>query len=113
MSQLPHLPFLPPETFEDTMVVDEIDFGHEAKQPVAPFKGAKFIIYPCQTSPLDIHDVAECWFVASGCGVITYNGEQKNIVKPGDVLYFKPQQSHAVWNNGTENLLIFSIWWHQ
>lgn len=111
MPQLPRLSFLPPEIFDNAMVVDEIDFGHIAQQPIAPFKGSKFIVYPGQTSPLDVHDVIECWFVASGSGIVTYGGIQKEMIKPGDVLYFQPQQSHEVWNNGTENLLIFSVWW--
>lgn len=111
MNQLPHLSFLTPEIIEDLMVVDEIDFGQETGQPLAPFKGSKFIVYPNHTSPLDIHDVKECWFVASGSGVVTYNDEKKIIIKPGDVLYFESQQSHDVYNNGTENLMIFSVWW--
>ena len=112
MSQVPLLPFLPPEIFGNSMVVNEIDFGNELQQAFTPFKGSKFIVYPAQTSPPDIHDVKECWFVASGCGLVTCDGEQKMAIKPGDVLYFKPQQRHEVWNNGTENLLIFSIWWN-
>lgn len=113
MRQLPYLSFLAPEIIEDIMVVDEIDFGHGKQRPLAPFKGSKFILYPAQTSPVDIHDVTECWFVASGSGIITCNGEHKMNIKPGDVLYFKSQQSHEVYNNGIENLLIFSVWWHK
>jgi methionyl-tRNA synthetase len=113
MSQLPRLAFLPPEVFENTMLINEIDFGHKGQQPIAPFKGSKFIVYPSQTSPLDIHDVKECWFVASGTGIVTYNGQQTEEIKPGDVLYFESQQSHDVYNNGTENLMIFSVWWNK
>ncbi len=111
MNNLPRLSFLSPEIFGHAMVVDEIDLGHESEQPVAPFKGSKFIVYPNETSPLDIHDVKECWFIASGSGIVTYNGDRKEAVKPGDVLFFDSQQSHEVFNNGTENLLVFSVWW--
>ncbi|MBC7886375.1 MAG: cupin domain-containing protein [Ferruginibacter sp.] len=93
------------------MVVDEIDLGHESGQPIAPFKGSKFIVYPNQTSPLDIHDVKECWFIAAGSGIVTCNGATEKAVNPGDVLFFNSQQSHQVFNNGPENLLVFSVWW--
>lgn len=111
MNHIPKLSFLPPELLDNAMVVDEINFGHEKQQPAAPFKGSKFIVYPNETSPLDIHDVKECWFVASGSGIVTYDGKDKEAIKPGDVLLFESQQSHQVFNNGTQNLLIFSVWW--
>ncbi len=111
MNTHPKLSFLSPEIFGNAMVVDEIDFGHEAEQPIAPFKGSKFIVYPGETSPLDVHDVKECWFIASGTGIVTYEGEKKETVKQGDVLCFDSQQSHEIFNNGSENLQIFSVWW--
>ena len=112
MNSFPCLSFLSPDKTETAMVVDEIDFGHEKECPIAPFKGSKFTVSPGQTSPLDVHDVKECWFVAAGHGIVTYSGVQKEVVNAGDVLYFEPQRSHEVYNNGTENLLIFSIWWN-
>lgn len=111
MNNIAKLSFLPPELYDNAMVVDEIDLGHESEHPIAPFKGSKFIVYPNETSPLDIHDVKECWFIASGSGIVTYNGELKEAVKPGDVLFFDSQQSHQIFNNGTANLMIFSVWW--
>ncbi len=111
MNQIPSLSFLPPELFDNAMVVDEIDFDHDKKEPMTPFKGSKFIVYPNETSPLDVHDVKECWFIASGSGIVTYDGESTQAIKPGDVLLFNSQQSHQVFNNGTENLMVFSVWW--
>lgn len=111
MSTLPQLSFLPPEYYDGSMVVEELSLGHENEQPIAPFKGSKFVVFPNETSPLDQHDVIECWFIAAGTGEVIYNGEKKAIVKTGDVLYFESQQSHQVYNNGSENLLIFSVWW--
>ncbi len=111
MNQMPVRSFLPPELYDDAMVVDEIDFGHSTGKPLAPFKGSRFIVYPNETSPIDIHDVKECWFIASGTGVVKYDGESTREVKPGDVLLFSSQQSHEVFNNGSENLVVFSVWW--
>ena len=112
MNTIPKLSFLPPEIHE-TMVVDEIDLGHTADQAIAPFKGSKWVVKPNEWSPLDIHDVRECWFIASGTGIVTYKEEFKEAVKAGDVLYFNSQESHKVFNNGTEDLLVFSVWWQQ
>ena len=112
MNIIPKLSFLPPE-LNDTMVVDEIDLGHTGNEPIAPFNGSKWVVKPNESSPLDIHDVRECWFIASGTGILTYKDELKGEVKPGDVLYFNSQESHKVFNNGTEDLLVFSVWWKQ
>lgn len=111
MNNNPALSFLPSELYDHAMVVDEIDFGHAKDQPISPFKGSKFIVYPDETSPLDVHDVKECWFIASGSGILTYEGELKKAIQPGDVLLFDSQQSHKVLNNGTEDLVVFSVWW--
>lgn len=111
MNNLPALSFLPAEIYGDSMVVDEIDFVVQEGNTVAPFKGSKFIVYPGETSPLDLHEVKECWFVAAGTGVVNYCDETKTSVKQGDVLFFDSKKSHEVYNNGIENLLIFSVWW--
>ena len=113
MHNNPKLSFLPAEIIGDAMVVDEIDFGHEVIMPIAPFKGSKFIVYPNESTPVDVHDVKECWFIAAGSGLVTYNGKRKEVVKTGDVLCFESQQSHEVFNNGSEDLMIFSVWWKQ
>lgn len=111
MNNNPKLSFLPEETFGNAMVVDEIDLGHESPKTLAPFKGSKFVVFPGATSPVDVHDVKECWFVAAGSGLVTYDGSYTEPVKTGDVLCFDSRQSHLVHNNGSENLMIFSIWW--
>ena len=111
MYNKPSLSFLSPEIFDDAMVVDEIDFGHSKMQPLTPFKGSKFIVYPNQSSPVDIHDVKECWFIASGTGILTYRETSGKSVKAGDVLLFDSQESHKIFNNGTIDLVVFSVWW--
>src|SRR4051812_4270965 len=110
MFQIPKLSFLPPETFGESMNVDEINFSFNGTS-LPPFKGSRFVVYPGQTSPLDVHQVKECWFIASGKGIIYYADDITMEVNQGDILYFDSNKSHQVLNNYTKDLLIFSIWW--
>lgn len=109
MSQIPKLSFLPPEIFGQSMRVNEIDFTDV--RPLPPFKCSRFVVNPGQVSPLDVHDVKECWFIASGNGIIHYNDDVRTRVNHGDILYFDSNKGHQIQNDNTEDLVAFSIWW--
>jgi len=110
MIDIPKFDFKAPEKHEDAMLVNEIDFMINNKS-VSPFNAARFIVYPGQTSPLDKHLVKETWFIISGEGELTYDGEMKCKALPDDVFYFDSYKSHSIKNTGTENLVVFTIWW--
>ena len=111
MNKIPQLTFHEPEWEGQAMMVEEVKLFHESEQPLAPFKSSRLVEYPGKTSPLDLHDVKECWFIASGEGIVTYDGADEVSVKPGDVLYYDSRKSHSITNTGNKELLIFSVWW--
>ncbi len=78
---------------------------------VAPFKGGKFVVEPGVRSKLDIHDVRECWIMASGEGVLYYDGKPFEVTA-GDFLFFESQHSHQIENKGDEDIVIYSVWWN-
>jgi mannose-6-phosphate isomerase-like protein (cupin superfamily) len=111
MSQTPKLSFSNQEISGKAMLVEEVDLPLADGQPVAPFNSLRMLIPPGGCSTVDIHDSKECWFIASGNGVIIYNGETRLDIKPGDVLFYDSRRSHQVFNHGDEDILLFSIWW--
>lgn len=111
MNAIPQLSFLEPEMEGQAMMVEEINLLHQTEQPLAPFKSSRFVVYPGQTSPVDLHDVKECWFIAAGKGIVTYDGAAEVPVKTGDVLFYDSRKSHSISNTGEQELLIFSVWW--
>ena len=75
-----------------------------------PFKGGKYVVDPGSTSRPDTHDVKECWMIAQGTGMLNYDGDDFRISQ-GDYFYFQPQKTHIVANDGTEPLVVFTVWW--
>lgn len=105
----PKLPFLPPEQSGEGMSVHEVQFD-SISTTVIPFKSSYFVVQPGCQSPLDSHSVHEIWMLAQGEGELIYDGET-SLLRPLDVIYFRPPKTHQVRNTGTEPLTIFSIWW--
>ncbi len=109
-TKIPKLNFLPPQLLGDDVRVDVVDTAPEGVA-LAPFKASKIIVYPGHWSPLDNHEVKECWMISSGQGELVYNDDVKEPIKAGDVLFYDSFNSHKVFNNGSEDLIIFSLWW--
>ena len=78
---------------------------------IAPYKASIFIIKPGAESPLDFHEVKECWVVVDGIGALQCNENQFDI-KQGDAIYFEPFDKHLVKNIGSVDLKIISTWWN-
>lgn len=81
-----------------------------AEKMRAPFKVARFTVAPNCASTIDSHAVHEIWMIAQGTGELVYDGESVRISAP-DLLYFEPPKTHLVRNDGTEPLVVFSVWW--
>lgn len=76
----------------------------------APFKVARFTVAPNCASTVDSHAVHEIWMIAQGTGELVYDGQTVRVSAP-DMLYFEPPKTHLVKNDGTELLVVFSVWW--
>jgi mannose-6-phosphate isomerase-like protein (cupin superfamily) len=77
---------------------------------VAPFKAACFSVEPGYTTPVDSHSMREIWLVTGGSGELIYDGKTTSIRK-SDIVYFEPPKPHQVRNDGSDSLVIFSVWW--
>lgn len=97
------------EDYPDGMRVNELDLEGAAGW-VAPFKASIFTVEPRTSSPIDEHDVRECWVVIAGQGELTVAGEMLQLA-PGSVTYFESRRPHRVRNVGEDTLKIFSVWW--
>ncbi|QHI35951.1 hypothetical protein IMCC3317_12990 [Kordia antarctica] len=107
---IPQLGFFPQFSGAEGSEVSEVNLKEKVK---APFKASRWSVSPGFSSPVDQHEVKECWFVASGKGVLTFKGDIKGDIQAGDVIHFDPMESHQVYNSGEELLTIFSIWWEE
>jgi quercetin dioxygenase-like cupin family protein len=108
-TMFPQLSFLPPEQYGLGMSVSEIKLdplGH----PLAPFNASRFTVEPGCASPVDSHAVHEIWMVAEGSGELIYSDHSIRL-KAADVFYFEPPNPHQVKNDGSQALVIFSVWW--
>lgn len=105
----PQVTYRPGEDFAEGIRVFEI-MQDEAKRMPAPFKVARFTVEPNCTSPVDSHAMHEIWMIAQGTGEVIYDGQKVRISAP-DLLYFEPPKTHLVRNDGTESLVVFSVWW--
>lgn len=91
------------------VTVEEIIFSYDGIR-LAPFKSSVFTIHPKSISPIDSHQVKECWIVIDGKGVLTCNNK-KDVINTKDVIYFDSLETHTVSNPYEEVLKIISIWW--
>ena len=105
----PRLSFLPSEHHGAGMSVSEINLDPSG-QPLAPFNASRFTVEPGCASPVDSHAVREIWMVAEGSGELIY-GDLSVRLNTADVFYLEPPTPHLVKNDGTQTLVIFSVWW--
>jgi mannose-6-phosphate isomerase-like protein (cupin superfamily) len=103
------LPVLTTEYVTDGVRVDELDFTN-CGLSVAPFKASIISIAPGCSSPVDQHEVRECWVTIGGSGQLQRDDDFGQL-QPGSVVYFASQQKHQVHNFGDVPLTIFSTWW--
>jgi mannose-6-phosphate isomerase-like protein (cupin superfamily) len=106
---LPLLSYRPGEDTAEGIRVFEI-MPDAAERMKAPFKVARFTVAPNCASPLDSHAVHEIWMISQGTGELIYDDQKVRISAP-DLMYFEPPKAHLVRNDGTEPLVVFSIWW--
>ena len=107
---IPQVNYLPGEDAAEGIRVFEI-MKDAADKMSAPFKMARFTVEPNCASPVDSHAVHEIWMIAQGTGELIYDGRKVRISAP-DLLYFEPPKTHLVRNDGTESLVVFSVWWN-
>ena len=106
---LPALSFRAPDVSHPGMRIDELDLNL-AGSPLAPFKAARFVVEPGHASPVDSHAVHEIWSVLAGEGELVYDQRPLRL-RTGTVWYLEPHKTHQVTNDGTEPLVIWSMWW--
>lgn len=107
--RLPKLSFSAPETVGTGIEVHELELAPFGIA-LAPFKANRSTVEPDCSSPVDSHLVREMWFIAQGEGELVYDNRSVRI-RAGDACYFEPLKAHSVRNDGTETLVVFSIWW--
>lgn len=111
MSQFsPKVTFNKPQSSKKGVYLHIADFQAKNKS-INPFKGGKFIVQPMKTSNLDEHQVQECWMVAKGSGILSYENRKVEIFE-GDFLFYTPLKKHQVFNSSkSEDLIIYTVWW--
>jgi mannose-6-phosphate isomerase-like protein (cupin superfamily) len=102
------LSFLEPDHYGSGISVKTIDF--EGKGASVPFKSTYFEVLPGYTTPVDQHQVQECWLVLQGSGVLTYEDTELPL-KLHDIVHFPSLKKHSIYNNSSEPLLLCSIYW--
>jgi mannose-6-phosphate isomerase-like protein (cupin superfamily) len=76
---------------------------------MSSFGASRFSVPIGERTPVDVHASREFWLIRSGFGELLYAGDTFE-VEAGDVVYFEPQHTHSIYNNGDRELEIFSVW---
>lgn len=102
--------FTEPEIFPTGLSVELADLpvGPDFR---LPFEASRFTVAPGGQTLPDNHAVAECWFVASGDARLVYDNEEISLGQ-GDIVVFAPNKTHQAFNDGAQDLHIFSTWWN-
>ena len=79
-------------------------------QSAAPFTLARISVPAGVRTAEDQHEVREIWLIQSGSGLLTVDGIETR-VSAGDSLYFESYRKHQLYNDGSEQTEIVSIWW--
>ena len=108
LSETPKLSFLPAENIAAGVMVNPLNFIKENAHP--PFKLTYFEVEAGYSTPLDCHQVEECWLILKGHGLLEYE-DQCYRIKEQDILYFSSLKKHRVHNHTNASLLICSIYW--
>ena len=106
---LPKLTYFAPEIAGPGVQMCELKldpFG----DPLAPFKASRDTVEPNCITPIDSHEVREIWFIAKGKGELIYDNRSLRI-RSGDVVYFEPNKTHQLRNDGEDMIVFYSIWW--
>lgn len=107
--QQPFLNRLEPESHVPGVVLVQANFAAMGRDRI-PFRGGRFTVDPGCTSRLDQHDVRECWMIARGVGVLTYDGQDIRVAA-GDTLFFESKHTHQIYNSSDDQLVINTVWW--
>lgn len=102
----PKLGFAAPEFYGDGISVAQMLLPNAN----TPFKSTYFEILPGFETPVDRHQVEECWIVLAGSGILNRDGMRLPIGMH-DVLHFNSLEGHSVKNTSETPLLICSIYW--
>jgi mannose-6-phosphate isomerase-like protein (cupin superfamily) len=100
------LPYKDDDQIAPGVIVQEVDLSFV----VTPFRASRFVVQPGAETPEDQHIVSECWFVVSGTGKLWSGGTPVQL-QSGNIVHFAPEQPHRVRADGTEPLVIYSVWW--
>ena len=78
--------------------------------PKASLEAERFVlghvtIYPGGSVPLHSHKQEEVYYIVSGRGRITVDGETRE-VQTGDCIYLRPPLEHMLQNTSTENMVM-------
>lgn len=109
MHVLQKIEFKPSVSSRPGVVLHEADFDR-ARNADVPFAGGRFVIEPGATSKPDTHQVSECWMIASGRGVLNYDGIDYEVAA-GQYLLFEPMKTHYMCNTGDTPVVIHTVWW--
>jgi mannose-6-phosphate isomerase-like protein (cupin superfamily) len=96
-------PFLEPQSKSPGVILYQADFKHFGNNRV-PFAGGKFHLDVGSISKPDTHDFSECWMITQGSGILNYDKVDYPVTQ-GDFLFFEPQKTHFIHNNGIEQII--------
>jgi mannose-6-phosphate isomerase-like protein (cupin superfamily) len=97
--------------FKKSVFQKTISIEEAITENKSPFKMSKWSLKEGLISPVDVHQVKEYWLISEGKGEINYNNELIIKVKKGDFIFMESNKTHQVENTGSEDLVVFSIWW--
>jgi mannose-6-phosphate isomerase-like protein (cupin superfamily) len=78
--------------------------------PPVPFEASWWTVAPGLQTRTDRHAAVEVWFVAGGRGQM-WLGDRELEIRAGQAVYVPSDTPHHVQAAGTDDLVVFSVWW--
>lgn len=85
----------PKDWFTGTVRIDPLFDANDARRGVA----ASVTFEPGARTAWHTHPLGQTLIITSGCGCVQQNGGQIEVVHPGDVVWFEPNEKH--WHGAT------------
>jgi len=106
---VPKLPFLPEKCLSLGVQVQEIDLAVSVS-PKPSFRASRITVEPNCSSSAENHFVHEMWVVLQGKGKLCYDNQEIEL-NQDNFVYFEPYKTHQLINDGSETMVVFSIYW--
>lgn len=102
--------FAPPAVLQPGYLLEMTQDLALADTGGAPVEFCRFSLAPGASTIEDAHEEHEIWFIVAGAGELRLGAETQAVAE-GAAIYIKPHARHRLFNRGTSELRVISVYW--